>query len=66
MQVQVNDEPVTLNGVTTLAAALKAAGFGDEGFAVAVNMAFVPRPQRQEFTLKDGDRIDVVVPMQGG
>ncbi len=66
MQVQVNDESVRLDGETTLAAALKAAGFGEEGFAVAVNMTFVPRSQQADFSLKDGDRIEVVTPMQGG
>lgn len=35
-------------------------------FAIAINTLFVPRSSYTETILKNGDRIDLVVPMQGG
>ena len=34
--------------------------------ATAVNEAFVPIDQRPSTILKDGDRVEVLAPMQGG
>lgn len=50
----------------TLAAALTALGFGGRKIATALNGDFVPAAVRQTTRLKDGDRIEVVAPMQGG
>ena len=35
-------------------------------YAVAVNQTFVPRSHYVEFELKQGDRIELLIPMQGG
>lgn len=35
-------------------------------FAIAINTMFVPRSNYTETILVNGDRIDLVVPMQGG
>lgn len=45
---------------------LHVAGYRDEFFAVAVNHEFIPRSLYHTVILKDGDAVDVVVPMQGG
>jgi sulfur carrier protein len=45
---------------------LQIAGYRDEFFAVAINYEFIPRPLYHTIILKDGDAVDVVVPMQGG
>ncbi|WP_353181583.1 sulfur carrier protein ThiS [Bosea sp. (in: a-proteobacteria)] len=50
----------------TLAAALAELGYAGRIVATAVNGDFVPARRRAEVTLKDGDRIEVVAPMQGG
>lgn len=34
--------------------------------AVAINLTFVPKSKYSECYLKDGDDIEIVVPMQGG
>lgn len=34
--------------------------------AIAVNETFVPRHQYQQTLLSDGDRVEIVTPMQGG
>jgi sulfur carrier protein len=50
----------------TLAAALTVLGFGGRKIATALNGDFVPAGLRQSTRLTDGDRIEVVAPMQGG
>jgi sulfur carrier protein len=50
----------------TLAIALTALGYGGKKVATAVNGRFVPAPARAGMTLADGDKVEVVAPMQGG
>ena len=50
----------------TLAAILTALGYGGAKIATALNGDFVPAGVRQTTRLADGDRIEVVAPMQGG
>ena len=50
----------------TLAAALTALGYGERKVATAVNGQFVPQAARPGTKLADGDRIEIVAPMQGG
>ncbi|WP_333683702.1 sulfur carrier protein ThiS [Pontibaca methylaminivorans] len=62
---------ITLNGearrtsAATLADLLAECGF-DGRIATARNGDFVPRTQRDATPIHDGDRIEVVAPMQGG
>ncbi len=37
-----------------------------KGFAVAVNTTFVPISEYDNVTIKDGDTIDILAPVQGG
>jgi len=50
----------------TLAAALLRLDYSDAKVATALNGAFVPARLREETTLSDGDRIEIVAPRQGG
>ena len=50
----------------TLALALAALGYGGRKIATAVNGQFVSAGARLERSLSDGDRIEVVAPLQGG
>jgi sulfur carrier protein len=50
----------------TLATALTALGYGGKKVATAVNGRFVPAPARAATALSDGDKLEVVAPMQGG
>jgi sulfur carrier protein len=65
MQIFVNGESHNLQPAT-LAAALETLGFGGRKIATAVNGRFVPATQRQATPLNDGDKVEVVAPMQGG
>ena len=45
---------------------LKEPGFGEAKVATAVNGEFVPVTARAERRLQQGDRLEVLAPMQGG
>jgi sulfur carrier protein len=49
-----------------LSGALEELGYGGAVVATAVNGEFVPATDRQGARLADGDRIEVLAPMQGG
>ncbi len=65
MRIFVNDEVRDVDA-GTLAVALEAMGFGGRKIATAVNGRFVAATARPGTKLADGDRIEVVAPMQGG
>ncbi|HEX4051843.1 MAG TPA: sulfur carrier protein ThiS [Steroidobacteraceae bacterium] len=50
----------------TLTAMLRVCGYGGATVATAVNGEFVPARARDELHLQDGDRVEVLAPMQGG
>ena len=50
----------------TLAEALQSLDFADAKVATAVNGEFVPARERASTPVKDGDRIEIVAPRQGG
>lgn len=61
----VNGEPVQA-GHATLSDLLVAHGFDGATVATAVNGDFVPAGERSARQLRDGDRIEVLSPRQGG
>ena len=65
MQIVVNGEPQDVPAAT-LAEALAALDYADAVVATALNGAFVPKRLRGQTPLRDGDRIEIVAPRQGG
>ena len=65
MQIFVNGDRKDIES-ETLALALNALGYRGKKIATAVNGQFVPAAARQTVRLTDGDKIEVVAPMQGG
>jgi sulfur carrier protein len=65
MRLVVNGELQDL-AAATLAEALQSLDFGEARIATAVNGEFVPARAREATRLKDGDRIEIVAPRQGG
>ncbi len=63
---------IILNGdqcevtATTLAQILLEQGHKTDAIATAVNGVFVHKHRRAELFLKEGDRLEIVAPMQGG
>jgi sulfur carrier protein len=65
VKVLINGERREL-AAATLAEALLALDYGEAKVATALNGEFVPARAREATRLKDGDRIEVVAPRQGG
>ena len=65
MRVVVNGEPREVEA-TTLLGALEALDFAEATVATALNGEFVPARARAATPVKDGDRIEIVAPRQGG
>ena len=53
-------------GAVDLAAALQELGYSDAVVATALNGEFVPAGSRTGARLTEGDRLEVLAPMQGG
>ena len=65
MKVEVNGEIQQVTGAS-VAAALAALGWGAAKVATALNGEFLPAAARAGQRLKDGDRLEILAPMQGG
>ncbi|KJZ18004.1 sulfur carrier protein ThiS [Loktanella sp. S4079] len=65
MRIFVN---ATLNNVSagSLSEVLNELGYNDAAIATAVNGTFVAKSDRATATISDGDRIEILAPMQGG
>ena len=50
----------------TLAATLLRLDYGEARVATALNGVFVPARKRDETAVREGDRIEIVAPRQGG
>lgn len=50
----------------TIAGALSELGLTNPAIATALNGEFVPKEQRSVTHVHDGDRLEVLTPMQGG
>lgn len=65
MRVELNGEAVETQAAT-LSELIEERGFAAPSVATAVNGGFVARGARPRTTLNDGDRIEILSPMQGG
>ncbi|ETX10306.1 sulfur carrier protein ThiS [Marinomonas ushuaiensis DSM 15871] len=63
--IQVNSEKVTAKS-ERLSDLLIELGYADAVVATAVNGDFVTQGNRANIQINDGDRIEVLAPMQGG
>lgn len=67
MLVVVNGEDRTLPSSCNLAEALLAWGYqNDMPIAVAVNNKVIPKQEHSNLTLNVGNKIEILMPMQGG
>ena len=58
--------PEAARAAPTLEGLLLELGFADRIVATALNGEFVAASTRAQTALRDGDRVEVVAPMQGG
>lgn len=66
MIIEVNGEKREVETPRSLADAIHALGYEGARIAVAHNDEFVPRGFYATVQLQDGDRLEIVSPMQGG
>lgn len=66
ISVHLNNQLVDVAANTSLHEFLLNQHYKDQHFAVAINDQFVPRSTYQNHVLKTDDRIEIIVPMQGG
>ncbi len=65
MRIIVNGDQHDIDS-ETLALALDRLGYGGKKIATAVNGRFVAAVGRAQLKLADGDKVEIVAPMQGG
>jgi sulfur carrier protein len=65
MKLVVNGEPQEVPAAT-LAEAVQSLDFAEAKVATALNGEFVPARAREGTPLKEGDRIEILAPRQGG
>ncbi|GAA5103684.1 sulfur carrier protein ThiS [Bartonella jaculi] len=65
MQIFVNGETVQTE-VTSLNLLLEELGYEGNWLATAVNAEVIPVDARSQFILHEGDKIEILSPMQGG
>ncbi|MBR3370427.1 MAG: sulfur carrier protein ThiS [Rhodobacteraceae bacterium] len=65
MKIEVNGDVHEISAAT-VQDALAELGWGDARVATALNGEFLPKAARATTDLTDGDRLEVLAPMQGG
>jgi sulfur carrier protein len=65
MHIELNGRLVQ-TAMNTLAALLVEQGMDGGMFATAMDGYFVPRSQREATAIRDGAKVEVLAPMQGG
>jgi sulfur carrier protein len=66
MKIIVNGDAHEVPSAASLASALDRLGFGGAVVATALNGEFVASSVRTRIELSEGDRVEVLAPMQGG
>jgi sulfur carrier protein len=64
--LQLNGENKTLKAGSSIIDAINDWQLADRSFAVAVNEEFIPKSAYADVSLIEGDRIELLIPMQGG
>jgi len=64
--IRVNGEPREIDGGATLASLLESYGVRRDGTAVALNDEVVARARHAQTTLREGDRLEIIVAVAGG
>jgi len=64
--LQLNGENKKLRVGSSIIDAINDWQLGEQSFAIALNEEFVPKSSYDSISLQDGDRVEVLIPMQGG
>lgn len=66
MKLSVNGKPLKLENCTSADDLIKQLGYANQRIALEVNRAIIPKSQYAEFTLNDGDKIEIIKAVGGG
>ncbi|MCF6244622.1 MAG: sulfur carrier protein ThiS [Sulfurovum sp.] len=66
IKVSVNGEIKEIEENLDVSQMIEALEYKIKGFAVAVNTTFVPITEYSKTIIKEGDKIDILAPVQGG
>jgi len=66
IKISVNGEIKEVEREFNITELIEALEYKVKGFAIAVNMTFIPIAQYKKITIKEGDKIDILAPVQGG
>jgi sulfur carrier protein len=66
MIIYINDHPLTLETMCTLEEMLITNEIFAEYMAVAINNQFISKPNYARTFLNEGDRVDLIMPTEGG
>lgn len=66
MNILLNDQLKNLDEPATLADLAEQHTDPEQAYALALNDQFIPRSNYATIELKEGDRVELLIPMQGG
>ncbi|ASQ47462.1 sulfur carrier protein ThiS [Legionella clemsonensis] len=66
INIYLNNKKYQIKSELSLQEFLLAHNYTELHFAIAINNQFIPRPSYGTTLLRESDRIDIIVPMQGG
>jgi len=66
IKISVNGEIKEVQNGLTISELIQALNYTSKGFAVAVNMTFVSIDTYDKTIINEGDKIDILAPVQGG
>ena len=66
IKVSINGEVKTIKDGLNINELLKELNYVEKGFALAINMTFIAINSYEKTQLKEGDKIDILAPVQGG
>jgi sulfur carrier protein len=66
IKISVNGDIKEINENLNITELIEALEYKIKGFAVAINMTFVPIVAYEKTMIKEGDKIDILSPVQGG
>ena len=66
IQVLFNNTPLQIEDHTVLSRILKQQNYPSNGIAVIRNQHLIPYSQYEQTVLREGDVIEIMLPMQGG
>ena len=66
MQLVINGEEIKVDNVNTIQDLLLKLGYEIDSVAIACDSTFISRSKYAQYKIKNGEELEILVPMQGG